>query len=359
MNPSSESQLFCVKWIPSVENFFDYIRKFREVSGISLGGSRRSSYHYSDPTITKVLSVGPNDHHSSLPHRISLSNFKLGTPITSYGCIYRSVTDKVRYLIIQRKDSVGYVDLIRGTYRESQLFFMIQDLPLRERERLLNHNFEDLWKDFHLKGPDYENKLGEGFEYAKGVFQKIQPYISDLFKFIPPADPEGKNLWLFPKGKLNWSFEDMFDAEENSTEAVPKLSPESPFDCALREFREETNGHEIRESGKLLFADPVVERFLGSNSKNYQTNYFVFQTDTLPKIKESERRATGIREISLGEVEKCCWVELEELSKHLRPERLELIRYIEDNLSNQFAEDVSPIWKSSLELVDPVFENKC
>ena len=44
-------------------------------------------------------------------------------PITSLGVIcYRKYNDKIEYLIVQRKDSHGYVDFLRGKYNENNKY---------------------------------------------------------------------------------------------------------------------------------------------------------------------------------------------------------------------------------------------
>ena len=335
--------LFCVTWTPPISNFFPYIRRFRELSKIPLGGTKVGR-EYGDRTSATVLSIGENDSRSSFPQRVSLSNFKLGSPITSYGCIYRSVTDKIRYLLIKRKESVGYVDLIRGSYKESQLFFIVQDLTNEERERLLKYDFDDLWDDMGL---NRNNK--EAYEYAKSVYSCVKSHLPLLFSLIPTADPDGMNLWLFPKGKLNFGYDEELFMDDLVT------TQESPFECALREFKEETNGMDIRVSAKLLCCEPVVERYLGSNSKHYQTNYFIFGSNTLPDLNKLEKRITNIREVSCGEVEEVKWVPIDEIHNYLKPERVKLVEYIENNNTKVYVDDVSPLWHSTIELVD---ENK-
>lgn len=328
----------CVRWSPSIEGFSKFISKFREVTGSSLGGSRKSRYSYTDPTITKVLSVGPEDNPSSLPQRVSLSNFKLGPPITSYGCIYRCCSEGTAYyLLIKRKESLSYVDLIHGNYRESQLYFMLQELSMEERDRLLNEEFSRLWTDLHLKPAE-----GDGYEYGRETFLRILPYLRDLFAEVPPADLQGRNLWLFPKGRVNWKEVDII------------LIPESPIECALREFNEETNGLDLTTmKADLLFPGPVIERSLGSNSKNYQTDYFVYQTEgPLPQIKQFDRVDTGIRMVSTGEVEQISWVPFDELEAYLRPERLQLIKFIEENLPQVPARVVADHWTSPADITD-------
>lgn len=335
---SDQSIGIYVKWIPSIEGFSKFVSKFRDITNSSLGGSRKSRHSYTDPTITNVLSVGPGDNPSSLPQRISLSNFKLGPPITSYGCIYRCLCEGVPYyLLIKRTDSLSYVDLIHGNYRESQLYFMLQELSIEERERLLNYDFSELWADLHLKPGE-----GDVYEYGRETFLRIQPYLKDLFDEVPPADLQGRHLWLFPKGRINWN------------EIASILTPESPIECALREFNEETNGIDlITAKADLLFPGPVIERFLGSNSKNYQTDYFVYQTEgTLPEINQFERVDSGIRMMSTGEVDQIAWIPYDQLEDYLRPERFELIKFIEENLPSVPAGTLASHWTSPADISD-------
>lgn len=336
----------CVRWSPSTEGFFKFVSKFREVTNSSLGGTRKSRYSYTDPTIARVLSVGPEDNPSSLPQRISLSNFKLGPPITSYGCIYRCLCDgRPYYLLIKRKESLSYIDLIHGNYRESQLYFMLQELSIPERERLLSHDFSQLWFDLHLKAPE-----GDGYEYGRETFLRIFPYLQALFEEVPPIDPLGRNLWLFPKGRVNWKETE----SAQMSPSQPLLVPESPIECALREFKEETNGIDLTlMKAELVFPGPVIERYLGTNSKNYQTDYFVYQTEgALPDIQQFERVDTGIRMVSTGEVDEIKWVPYDELDLYLRPERVDLIRFIEENLPRVPARIVADHWTSPADIPD-------
>lgn len=347
--------LFCVKWIPPIDGFNQFIQDYRNIVECPLGGSRVCRHRYTDTTISKVLSVGPSDNRSSLPQRISLSNFKIGTPITSDGAIYRFMGDdegfgidgksinEPHYLLIKRNDSESYIDLVRGNYRESHLFLMIQSLPLDARQRLLTYanEYDTLWVDLHMKPAE-----GDVYEFGKEAFVKIAPHFKTLFEKVPSIDPEGKFLWLFPKGRPQW--------REASDLSPRTLVPESPFECALREFYEETNGINLTtsEGTQLLFSEPIIERYLGSNSKNYQTNYFVFKTSNKHEIQQFSTIETPIREVSTDEVSEIKWVPLSRLSQYLRPSRLELINYIETNLPQTVPEEVNSIWKCPAEIND-------
>lgn len=360
-----DNELFCVKWVPPIDNFRQFIQDYRDIIGCSLGGSRTSQHRYTDPTVSKVLSVGSSDNRSSLPQRVSLSNFKIGTPITSYGGIYRYSPEvgESEYLLIKRNDSVSYIDLVRGNYRESQLLFMIQDLPLNERERLLKYayNYDSLWVDLHMKPAE-----GDVYDFGKEAFVKISPHLGRLFERIPSMDPEGKFLWLFPKGRPEWRDSNnpslLSDNLEGQFSPAVKfnrnLIPESPFECALREFKEETNGIDLltTDGTQLLFSEPIVERYLGSNSKNYQTNYFVFQTNIKHDIQQFSSVETPIRHVSSGEVSEIKWVPRSKLSHYLRPARLELVNFIETHLPPNIPDEVSAIWKCPAEMNDFLME---
>ena len=343
--PSDSPAQICVRWVPNIKNFFKFVSEYRKIISHPLGGSKKCRYSYTDPTITSVLSVGPVDSLSSLPQRISLSNFKLGPPIISYGCILRVVKESVpHYLLIKRKETPSYVDFIHGNYRESQLYFIIQELTEEERERILKYSFGQLWYDLHLKEPE-----GDSYKFGEKAFMKIIPHCKALFESTPSSDPSGKNLWLFPKGKINWT-----ERPGPGDNSEPLLGPESPIECALREFKEETNGVEIK--GELLFPNPLAERYLGSNSKNYQTDYFVFETDELPELTHFSRVTTEIRSVSDGEVDQVKWVPLRKLEKYLRPERLELIQYIEKHLPTGPVE-LNKVWSVAAEALEFTPEN--
>lgn len=319
-----------VEWSPPINEFRKFIATYRRIMNCPLGGTRKSRQEYKHPTITTVLSVGSGDQIQSLPQRVCLSSFRLEPAITSHGCIYRA-REGPHYLIVKHRDSPSYVEFIRGNYRESYLYFMIQELTSEERARLHSHTFEELWNDLH---PSSTGLYSSEFQQmAQEKFTRIQPHLEELFAIVPSIDPSGKHLWVFPKGRPNWlSGEQVVPEDDEELDYVKKdakLIPEAPFDCAVREFREETNGLDPTVQGKLLLDGPVVEQYLGSNSKHYQTNYFVFETDRPIELEPFPKVNTGVREVPDEEVSEMKWVSVFDLPNYLRPERLRLVEYIE------------------------------
>jgi len=72
-------------------------------------------------------------------------------PITSIGFIvYRINNDnKVEYLLIRRKDTLGFIDFMRGKYdvnNKSYILNIINEMTISEKEKLLQYDFDTLWK---------------------------------------------------------------------------------------------------------------------------------------------------------------------------------------------------------------------
>ena len=89
-------------------------------------------------------------------------------PITSYGIIvFRFSTEGIKYLMIRRKDSFGYIDFIRGKYSANnlaQLNILINEMSIEEKQRILTTSFDLLWNemwgesDIQYKNEEYSSK---------------------------------------------------------------------------------------------------------------------------------------------------------------------------------------------------------
>ena len=73
-------------------------------------------------------------------------------PITSIGAIvYKRAksTDIEKYLLICRKDTLGFVDFMRGKYPlydKNYIQNIVDEMTNDEKQRLITGNFEQLWK---------------------------------------------------------------------------------------------------------------------------------------------------------------------------------------------------------------------
>ena len=210
--------------------------------------------------------------------------------------------------MIQRKDSLGFMDIMRGKYRVSEPDYIkkqLRGMTERERERLLNDEFDDIWHD--LWGADTESsqryahdrliskqKLAElraGIETSKGEVYSL----ADLLRQEPSVykTPE----WGFPKGRRD--------------------PYESDIDCAFRELYEET-GISTDELWKVVNVSPFVEQFYGSNDVHYRHSYYVAQY-----IGKKDIRFDILNSEMTKEIGNLAWKSLDEAILLLRPENVE------------------------------------
>ena len=226
-------------------------------------------------------------------------------PITSYGIIlFRSSTQGIKYLMIRRKDSFGYIDFIRGKYLQNNLEhlqIMFDEMSVDERIKIGTHNFETLWKmmwGIQETGNLYkgeENASQKKFDSLKnGLHIGENNTLITLDNLIENANTKWKETeWEFPKGRRNYQEKDL--------------------DCALREFEEETglSKKTIKVIENLI---PFEEIFLGSNHKSYKHKYFLGYTENIQEELNNYQQS---------EVSKMQWKTLDECLESIRPYNLE------------------------------------
>ena len=224
-------------------------------------------------------------------------------PITSIGIIVFNNSDEINYLMIRRKDSLGYVDFMRGKYplfNKRYLINIINEMTISEKTRILTLEFDVLWKELwgDFVGIQYrgEEKISkEKFNSLKaGITLSNEEYnLESLIKQCQYkwTEPE----WGFPKGRRNYQEKDLT--------------------CALREFEEETGC--IKNSIKLIQnVLPIEELFTGSNYKSYKHKYYIAYMEKTPNPFTNFQKS---------EVSKVQWFPYNECINHIRPYNLERI----------------------------------
>jgi 8-oxo-dGTP pyrophosphatase MutT (NUDIX family) len=185
-------------------------------------------------------------------------------PIISYGVIAFSYfdCDEIKYIMIRRKDSFGYIDFIRGKYSPyniEQIQRIIDQMSIYEKEKILVEPFDKLWKMLWSEniGNHYKNEETTSmkkFELIKNGIN-VNNEIINLENIVKKSNTNwDETEWEFPKGRKNFQ--------------------EKDIDCAVREFEEETgiSKNNLNIIDNLL---PFEEIFIGSNHKSYKHKYFV------------------------------------------------------------------------------------
>ena len=202
-------------------------------------------------------------------------------PISSYGIItVRLVHDPITkvitpyYLMVQRKDSLSFVEFMRGKYGledRNYLLKLFSNMTQRERINLLNKDFDTLWKELwqiqectsFMK--EYNESKSKFVMLRKGYI--LQNETSEILCSLHYLVHNSKsNLedteWGFPKGRRNINEDDVT--------------------CAFREFREET-GINARQVAIASDIKPFEEVFSGSNHVRYRHIYYLaVHNDTRP-----------------------------------------------------------------------------
>ena len=250
------------------------------------------------------------------------SNCKM--PITSSGVIaFRKPKPGApfEYLLIRRKETLGYIDFMRGKYsvdNKDYIMNMMKQMTDREKQRLLCVDFEILWKD--IWGDGYFNsryKLEESISRDKhnslvaGVTLKNGSYtlgslIEESRQYSVWMEPE----WGFPKGRRN--------------------NNETDYDCAIREFCEESgyNENAIKPIHNII---PFEEIFTGSNYLSYKHKYFL--------VYMEYKDTLNVDNYQRSEVSKMSWAQIGDCLTKIRDYNLEKKRVITnvDACLKQFA----------------------
>ena len=232
-------------------------------------------------------------------------------PITSMGTIvyrYDKGINQYKYLLICRKDTLGFVDFMRGKYPindKNYIKNILEEMTIEERKRLVTQNFDTLWKNLwgdHI-GIQYrgeEKTSRDKMQQLKnGINVNNEQY--NLLSIIEEIstlwmEPE----WGFPKGRRNYQ--------------------EKNIHCALREFQEET-GYDSNLLILIQNLEPFEEVFTGSNYKSYKHLYY------LATLKTFSNETPQFQKSEVSNIE---WLTFEDANKKIRPYNKEKLKVLEE-----------------------------
>jgi 8-oxo-dGTP pyrophosphatase MutT (NUDIX family) len=230
-------------------------------------------------------------------------------PIISCGLVLVSVTDlpvknagDVRVLMIRRKDSMSYMEFLRGKFEMVNSVYihrLVENMTQEEQRKIVEMPFANLWTQLWGNGRDTHSPE---FYDAKEKFEALDRRRIVYEHRSKWTEPE----WGFPKGR--------------------RMRGESDKDCAIREFFEETN---IKRDAYTLCENlSFTEVFAGTNNVQYKHVYFI------GLIKDSELIDLKQRftEAQLREIGAVSWMSFDECRATVRPHytrRKEVITEIE------------------------------
>lgn len=230
---------------------------------------------------------------------------------------YKSIIkNNIKFLLIQRKFSVGFIEFMRGRYDELNkefLTFICNQMTPIELKNIEYKDFDYLWNNMwnnkyiniplDIKSIEeldmYDLTLSEKKIYLKihlkeyNISKKKFMYLREnnilnsLDLDIIYNEPE----WGFPKGRRNVY--------------------EQPLECALREFEEETNINK-NHINILDRIAPLNEYFVGTNNINYKHTYYLSITSNCDEVDIT----TENQYIEIGNIG---WFNYDEMITMIRP----------------------------------------
>lgn len=257
-------------------------------------------------------------------------------PITSYGIILFRIkgewnqTDKllesdinnngivqsdIEYLLIQRKHSLGYIDIIRGKYDTNDIEYIstqIYGMTKTEQDSLLNESFNTIWEQMWGTSQHGLNSYKNEREQSRIKLEAIRSGSPTLSEIITKVNhtwntPE----WGFPKGR--------------------KESHETGYYCALRELWEETGVSE-NDIIPIKSMEPICETFYGSNNIQYCHKYYIMYSPKYEDIVYDTKNEDMIREI--GDIRWCSLDEAFSLIRSYNIEKREILLRVANLLKN-------------------------
>lgn len=174
--------------------------------------------------------------------------------------LFCKLKNKIKFLMIRRKHTLGFLEFIRGRYNIDNvegIIFLFKQMTQEEIDKIKIKTFDDLWLDIWGNN---QNKFINNNEYqqSKIKFEKLKNenngYLTLDF-YTKNVKPEFEFAeWGFPKGRRNYR--------------------ETNLECAIREFNEETA---IENDEYLLLEEilPIEEYLTGTNGINYKHVYYL------------------------------------------------------------------------------------
>jgi len=233
-------------------------------------------------------------------------------PITSYGIICFKITPyplgknqrlenkNIKYLAIRRRNTLSYVEFVRGKYKYTDIQFiktLFSRMTIQERKDILECEFDELWNKLWINNRfkktnkiEYNRSKKKLFDLKMGVsINSIHITVDSLMK-----DTESKYVepeWTFPKGRRNCY--------------------ENDLNCAKREFQEEANL--ISDDYEVWnMINPFIEEHIGTNNISYRTVYYLALC-----VSDQELIINPENPAQLGEVSAIGWFSYDELKNNL------------------------------------------
>jgi len=223
-------------------------------------------------------------------------------PITSLGILaFRRTTD-TEWLLIRRRVSIGFIEIMRGKYElrdTACIQALVDQATISERQMLMTREFADLWRSL-WNGPASRRYQAE-YDQSKAKFEVLHKRGTLATMCATSTTVWTEPEWGFPKGR--------------------RSSTETELACALRETYEEAG---VRKSDlRVLDVPPLLEEYRGSNGICYRHRYWLAEASPTLAVAMDATNIDQNREIS--DVRWCTYAEACDLIRPYNKEKLAVL----------------------------------
>lgn len=291
--------------------YYNYSNNYSNIICSNCGGKGHKIKECSEPITSYGIITWSNTIEQNLysddSMKLLLKNF---TPTDSLININLNTNIKNKYLMIQRKNTMSFIDIIRGkypsNYKEQQAILKtyINEITYLEKELFLTKTFSEIWDYLWLNKASkvYKNEFKEAsYKYScLNIIEIIEKYNVSCYDY-----PE---LGI-PKGRKNVN--------------------ETLIQCAQREFEEETG---YSRSDYTLLKKSFQEDFIGTNNIPYRHIYYLAKMNPVFKPPFIDKKNI----VQYGEVSNLGWFNNEECEYIIRPydiKKKQLMKEVEDYIN--------------------------
>ena len=214
-------------------------------------------------------------------------------PILSYGILlFHKFEEDTKVIMIERKDSLSYIEFLRGKYSSiynvPYLLLLFSRFSEGELKKINENDFDVLWDKLWIHTDTINNRIKREYSKSKDKFNKI------------------KNGFLYKKEQINIQYlvnkvkeNKVFTMNEWEIPKGRRKQYENNKECAKREFQEETN---ITFDKYIIYDNiiPLIEEYKGINGVRYKQVYYIGRINELLELSinmENKDQYTEIKDI--------------------------------------------------------------
>lgn len=220
--------------------------------------------------------------------------------------------DTVKFLLIRRKHTLGFMEFIRGHYKIDNIegiIYLFKQMVKEEIDIIAKKDFDLIWN--YAWGEKTAIREGE-YKASKNRFEKLIEGFDEILNldfYVKNVKPKWETPeWGFPKGRRNYD--------------------ETDLECAKREFEEESS---IKPDTINILDnyEPFEENFTGTNGILYKHVYFLGLSNK--NINISLDSDNHIQNEEIGDIG---YFSFYEALEKIRPYHTERIKIITDIYMN-------------------------